>query len=460
MEDKKQPIIVKKINKGGHGHHGGAWKVAMADFAIAMMAFFMVMWLLGGTSVEQKAAISSYFKNPSLTEGMSHVAAQGQMGPGGASTSMIKLGGTMELPKGEGQRVLEKSNHANGDPRNTGRSTKRSSNSSSVNNMALRNQRQSYQKITKNIEQSFKQDALKNFKEQLLIDLTDDGLRIQIIDKAKRPMFLSGSSRLRPYAEKILNEIGLIINKANSKISITGHTDGKAYTDRIDYSNWELSADRANAARRAMLDGGLKWHLVARIVGLGSSILLDRKKPINPINRRISILVLNAKALSTLKRLEKSQAKVFSRWHSSQLPKEKKNRIPRKKSLKRQRSTILRRTQIPGGLNNRSLLNNRAPANHVSGKTSTQKHKVSDVHRDTKGNKSTKKHKLTQKPEKALGRKNSTNSLSPLNKKDKKPGQATDEVDTSVPEKYRGKPAVRAGPGSKITLPPIIDRAF
>lgn len=302
--------------------------------------------------------------------------------------------------------------------------------------MALRTQRRNYQKITKNIEQSFKQNSLKKFKKQLLIDLTDNGLRIQIVDKAGRPMFLSGSSRLRPYAEKILNEIGLIINKANSKISITGHTDGKPYTDRIDYSNWELSADRANAARRAMLDGGLKWHLVSRIVGMGSSILLDRKKPVNPINRRISIVVLNAKALSTLKRLEKSQAKVLARWHSAQLPKDKKNTKPKHKDPKRSRSTILRRTQIPGGLKNRSLLNNYSPKSHKAGEKPLKSGNAIDKHKTPASNPSSHK------------------------KKDAKSKLPNNEVDTSVPEKYRGKPAVRAGPGTKISLPPIIDRAF
>ncbi|VAW77367.1 Flagellar motor rotation protein MotB [hydrothermal vent metagenome] len=477
MEDKKQPIIVKKINKGGHGHHGGAWKVAMADFAIAMMAFFMVMWLLGGTSVEQKAAISSYFKNPSLTEGKSHVAAQGQMGPGGASTSMIKLGGTMELPKGEGQRVLEKSNHDNGDPRNTGRNTRRASRSANLNNMSVKAERQHYKKITKNIEQSFKKAALKRFKDQLLIDITDDGLRIQIIDKTKRPMFSSGSSRLQAYADKILNELGLIINKANSKISITGHTDAKPYTDRIDYSNWELSADRANTARRAMLDGGLKWHLVARIIGMGSSILLDRKNPKNPINRRISILVLNAKALAILKRLEQSQAKVLARWHSSKLPNKSKNKTHKVESPVRNRSTIMRRTRIPDGLKNRSLLENYKSTNQPKGKDkgkagTSQPNKetqtTSPKHHDKKTTTGPSPKVMDKKP---LKSKPKSSNPPAIDKQISKPATSTkteivgkagkdEKVDTSVPEKYRGKPAVRAGPGMKISLPPIIDRSF
>ena len=443
MEDTKQPIIVKKVNKGGHGHHGGAWKVAMADFAIAMMAFFMVMWLLGGTTVEQKAAISSYFKNPSLTEGMSHVAAQGQMGPGGASTSMIKLGGSMELPKGEGQRALEKSNNRNGDPRNTGRSPSRSTQSNSLQLKAREVQRKQYSKITQNIKLAFKQEALKNFKEQLLIDMADEGLRIQIIDKAKRPMFLSGSSKLQPYAAKILNEMGIIMNRANSKISITGHTDATPYTDRIDYSNWELSADRANAARRAMLDGGLKLHLVTRVVGMGASILLDRKHPRKALNRRISILVLNSKALAAIKRLEQGQKKVLARWHSLHMPKNKTKKKPKKaKPVQPQRPTVIRRNVIK-----RRTLDERSLRNHKT---------LNNV-----------KPPETKKPETRSKTKKDNSSFRKQPETKRKPGlkknpeyKRISEPDHSIPEKYRGKPARLIKPGansSGISLPSVID---
>ena len=416
MDDKKQPIIVKKINKGGHGHHGGAWKVAMADFAIAMMAFFMVMWLLGGTTVEQKAAISSYFKNPSLTEGKSHVAAQGQMGPGGASTSMIRLGGTMELPKGEGQRALEKSQNENGDPHNSGRKSHRDTMNTSLKGRVTIAERKEFGKITKNIEKAFDQRSLKKFKEQLLIDIVDDGLRIQIIDKARRPMFSSGSSRLQPYAAKMLHKIGLIINRANSKINITGHTDAKPYTDRIDYSNWELSSDRANSARRALLDGGLKVKLIARIIGMGSSMLMDKKKPLNPINRRISIVILNAKAMAELKRLEASQAKSLSRWYGSKLPKK-----PGKKASEK-----------------------------INPESSTRPREILRRNR--------------LKPIKRSSNKLKKPVLTPaLNSKPEKPTSLPAKPvksDSSVPEKYRGTPAIKASPDSgikKFKLPSLID---
>lgn len=312
MEDKKQPIIVKKVNKGGHGHHGGAWKVAMADFAIAMMAFFMVMWLLGGTSVEQKAAISSYFKNPSLTQGKSHVAAQGQIGPGGASTSMIKLGGSMELPMGDGLRPLEKSNDHNGRreykrPTNNNQRHKSSSSSKlSPQQILLIQESKQFRQIASRIKVGFNKKALKKYKDQLYIDISDQGLRIQIVDRENRPMFASGSAFLRPYARKILKEIALVIKKIPTKISITGHTDSQPYVSRPDYSNWELSADRANAARRALVYYGVKPAKIARVVGLGSSILFDKDSPKSQINRRISIIILNNDAMKSLKKEKKS----------------------------------------------------------------------------------------------------------------------------------------------------------
>jgi chemotaxis protein MotB len=312
MEDKKQPIIVKKVNKGGHGHHGGAWKVAMADFAIAMMAFFMVMWLLGGTTVEQKAAISAYFKNPSLTEGKSHVAAKGQDGPGGASTSMIQLGGTMELPKGEGQKTLEKSRSGSNDNNHSFRP--RRSAPAEEQKAAFRREQTLYQSISHRIQKVLEKKALKKLKDQVFLDISDEGMRIQIVDKENRAMFASGSSHLRGYAEKLLIEIAGVIKHVPSKVSISGHTDASPFTGRIDYSNWELSADRANAARRTMIHAGLPEKKVARVVGLGSTVLFIKKKPKSPLNRRISIIILNSKALAQLERYKSSQNRNKPHW--------------------------------------------------------------------------------------------------------------------------------------------------
>jgi len=136
--------------------------------------------------------------------------------------------------------------------------------------------------------------ALKPFKDQLLLEITKEGLRVQIIDKENRPMFASGSSRLQPYATQILREIAHVINQVPNKISLSGHTDATPFSKYSNnYTNWELSADRANASRRELLNGGMSEDKVARVVGLSSAVLFDKANPTNPINRRICIIVLN-----------------------------------------------------------------------------------------------------------------------------------------------------------------------
>ena len=290
MDDKKQPIVVKKVHKGGHGHHGGAWKVAMADFAIAMMAFFMVMWLLGGTTVEQKAAIAEYFNNPSLTDGKSQTAVQGQTGPGGAATSVLQLGGTMELPKGDGQKSLEKSHDK------TTHDESHRPNKSKTKPAPFhgdRQQKMMLHALSASINKALSKKALAQFKDQVIIDISDEGLRIQIVDKENRPMFDLGSSQLKPYTRELLHEIALMVDKTSSRISVTGHTDAIPYVSRADYSNWELSSDRAHSARRAMLEVGLSETKIARVVGLSSTVLFDEANPSHPTNRRISIVFLN-----------------------------------------------------------------------------------------------------------------------------------------------------------------------
>ena len=138
---------------------------------------------------------------------------------------------------------------------------------------------------------------LKEFKKQIMLDLTTEGLRIQIVDEKNRPMFRSGSAQLEDYTRDILREIGLMLNDMPNKVSLSGHTDATAYaTAGGKYSNWELSADRANASRRELITGGLVDEKIVRVVGLSSAVLFDKSQPQNPINRRISIIVMNKKA--------------------------------------------------------------------------------------------------------------------------------------------------------------------
>ena len=282
-EDTVRPIIVIKRKKNAAGHHGGAWKVAYADFVTAMMAFFMVMWLVASVSKDQRAAMFEYFHNPAMEQGHSIKAAPGHEGPGGASTSLIKLGGGMDAPKATVDA------HKPAPP---------SLNVSESQKTAEAKEKEQLESLFQDLRKAISQgQALEPFKDQLLLDITPEGLRIQIVDQQSRPMFDSGSSALKDYTTKILVELARYLNGVPNRISLSGHTDAKPYpgTTKL-YSNWELSADRANAARRALIAGGLDEHKIARVVGLASSVLFVRDEPLNPVNRRISIIVMNRRA--------------------------------------------------------------------------------------------------------------------------------------------------------------------
>lgn len=308
-DDKKQPIVIKKIVKAG-GHHGGAWKVAYADFVTAMMAFFLLLWLLGISDEAMRGGISDMFRNPSPL-----------IGPGGTSTSMIKLGGTKEIPRGDGAKTMEQSEIQELDNAVLTTDDKKIKEEKRKEKIILD---QLMVKLKEAIENS---DMLKDFKDQMLLEVMPEGLRIQILDKENRPMFSSGSEKLKPYTRVILQELAkTIAENAPNKISITGHTDesvfGKGIIEyetvdgevlRKQYSNWELSGDRANAARRELVKGGMPVKQIARVVGLASTVLFDKKDPFNPINRRISIIVLNKSTLESIAENEgktKTEAKI------------------------------------------------------------------------------------------------------------------------------------------------------
>ncbi|MFO1410058.1 MAG: flagellar motor protein MotB [Steroidobacteraceae bacterium] len=286
-ESKRPIIIVKRPKKGGGGHHGGAWKVAYADFVTAMMAFFMVMWLVTAVNKEKRAAIFEYFKNPSMQEGKSPKPAPGQMGPGGASTSVINLQGGMDSPKSQIKQ-------------NQGFGSLQESTPTSIEEakkLAEQAERKKLESLLEDLKKAIENSqALKPFKDQLLLDITPEGLRIQIVDAQNRPMFDLGSSHLKGYTALILKELATYLNTVANRLSLTGHTDTTPYVAQNGYTNWDLSADRANAARRALEAGGLKADRVARVVGLSSAVLFDKLNPRNPINRRISIIVMTREA--------------------------------------------------------------------------------------------------------------------------------------------------------------------
>ncbi|NBQ70130.1 MAG: motility protein MotB, partial [Nitrosomonadaceae bacterium] len=233
-----------------------------------------LMWLLGSSTKSQLEGISEYFKTPlkvAMTGGSSI----------GETSSILKGGGTDltrqhgEVKKGEIKDDIQAKKI-----------------------IKERIERIKLEGLKKKIEEAVENNpTLKKFSNQLLLDITSDGLRIQIVDEQNRPMFALGKADLQPYTKTILREIGKMLNDVENKISLSGHTDGKPFpTGDKGYSNWELSADRANASRRELIIGGMDTNKVLQVIGLSSAVLFDKEDPINPINRRISIVVMNEKA--------------------------------------------------------------------------------------------------------------------------------------------------------------------
>ncbi|MHB1188045.1 flagellar motor protein MotB [Thiobacillus sp.] len=291
MSDQKPPIIIKRIKKVTGGHHGGAWKIAYADFVTAMMAFFLLMWLLGSTTKGELEGIADYFKTPLK------VAMQGGSGSGDSS-SVIKGGGT-DFTRKSGQ-VKKGETEAE----------KKSYNLKAAQAELERLEAANLKQLKKRLEVAIDANpTLRQFKRQLLIDITSEGLRIQIVDEQNRPMFNLASAELQPYTKIILREIGAVLNDVKNRVSLSGHTDAIQYANAgRGYSNWELSADRANASRRELIAGGMDEAKMLRVVGLASSVPFSNAGPNDPVNRRISIIVMN-------KRTEEAVTKEASGAH-------------------------------------------------------------------------------------------------------------------------------------------------
>ncbi|MGV3741193.1 MAG: flagellar motor protein MotB [Burkholderiaceae bacterium] len=293
-DEDQRPIVIKKIKKGG-GHHGGAWKIAYADFVTAMMAFFLLMWLLGSTSKGNLKGIADYFSTPLK------VAMQGGTGSGDSS-SVIK-GGGKDLTRVDGQ--VQKSVEDIKD---------KSFNLTAAKKELERLELMKLKALKARIEAAIENNPiLKQFKKQLLIDITSEGLRIQIVDEQNRPMFALARAELQPYTREILHEIGRMLNEVDNRVSISGHTDATPYASgEKGYSNWELSADRANASRRELIVGGMDETKIVRVVGLSSAVLFDRQDPFNPVNRRISLIVMNKKAEEAITKEDSARVDVMN----------------------------------------------------------------------------------------------------------------------------------------------------
>jgi chemotaxis protein MotB len=303
-------VIVKRVKRGDEHPHGGAWKVAYADFVTSMMAFFLVMWLIASVDKDQRAAIFNYFKNPSMEQGKSVRPAPGQLGPGGASTSVIQLGGALDMRRSStslstglgvprpliaprDQSALNRSEGATvGQQRGAGMTSL-----DEARRITEEADHRKLESLLVELRQAIDQSqALKPFKDQLLLDITPEGLRIQIVDAQNRPMFDLGSAKLKSYTADILRTLAPYLNTVPNHLSLSGHTDTTPYVAQAGYNNWDLSTDRANAARRALEAGGLGADKIARVVGLSSVVLFDRANPRDAVNRRISIIVMTKEA--------------------------------------------------------------------------------------------------------------------------------------------------------------------
>ena len=293
MASNEQPIIVKRISRKADGHHGGSWKIAFADFAIAMMAFFLVMWLVTVATPEQLKLVSQYFKDPINFDGGSPhpIDLGGSPTPAPQRTlneqSMSEPGQLQEQQEQQLEQISQSIDVQYVDSDDT------------PDIVELRELDLLLQELQNKIET---EPVLQRFRDQILMEFTMEGLRIQIVDAENRPMFASGSPNLQPYFEDILLALTDTIAKSPKKVSISGHTDAMPYVGRRDYGNWELSAQRANAARRTLEVAGYPANQIARVVGYADSALFDSANPLNPVNRRIDIVVMNRRAEAAILR--------------------------------------------------------------------------------------------------------------------------------------------------------------
>ena len=277
-DEARPPIIIKRIKKVAGGHHGGAWKIAYADFVTAMMAFFLLMWLLGSTAEGDLKGISEYFQTPL------RVALAGGKGSGDASS--VIQGGGQDLTRSAGQVA-----------RSDEPARRQTINLQAARAEIARREQEKLEGLKRRFEDAVLRDEkLAQFKNQIRLEITAEGLQVTVIDEQNRAMFDTGGAALKDYTRDVMQAIGGLLNDVDNAISLAGHTDAAQYAlGERGYSNWELSADRANASRRELVAGGMKENKVLRVVGLASSLPLDTDNPLNPMNRRISLVVLNDK---------------------------------------------------------------------------------------------------------------------------------------------------------------------
>ncbi len=291
----QQPLIIKKIKKGGHGHHGGAWKVAYADFVTAMMAFFLMLWLLSSATEEQREGIAEYFSPAAVS--MSSSGSNGVMGgqsiitDGAMVTDIQPMGvslpdpGAPELDRDDGEDMQST-------PANEREGEFELTEEEQIEQAIAEREQREFEEAEKALREAIEDSELAGLAENLVIDMTPEGLRIQLVDQFGRSMFASGSAELTQPARELHRMVAEVIAKLPNNVSVRGHTDATPFRGRNDYTNWDLSADRANASRRALVGYGLPLERVANVVGKSDREPFDADNPRAPQNRRISIILL------------------------------------------------------------------------------------------------------------------------------------------------------------------------
>lgn len=292
-------VIIKRVKKGGHGgHHGGAWKVAYADFVTAMMAFFLLMWLINTTTPEQKRGIADYFAAQSISQtssGSGGVLGGTVIGPAGA-----KAGGSMSVVQKQAP-AARSSSQSKDVKKSRGGATEAEGNAPSSQTQSDDHleravpaaQDEEFESAAEAIHQAMQaMPDIAALSRQVIVDQTSDGLRIQLVDQDGRPMFEAGTAKPMPYTKQMLQAVAKVIDRLPNRISISGHTDGQAFEGPGGMTNWELSAARANAARAILTASGVSNDQIYQVAGKAGSEPLLPEDPNAPANRRISIVLM------------------------------------------------------------------------------------------------------------------------------------------------------------------------
>ncbi|MEN6543255.1 flagellar motor protein MotB [Parvibaculum sp.] len=299
----EQPIIIKRVKKQAHAHHGGAWKIAYADFVTAMMAFFLLMWLISMTTPEQKQGLADYFAPASVSRSTS--GAGGVLGGtafelegarmAGSAPRVVMTISTPAAPKSSETNDKRTASASNGTMESTNSAQASSSQTTSNAATAEANSRdeQNFRSAAESLRQAMQNDPdLAELSKNVIIDETPEGLRVQIVDQDGRSMFPSGLAEPYERTRKLIDAVARIVMKLPNRISISGHTDSTPFTGTPGYGNWELTSDRANAARRIMARQGLPGDRIYQVVGKADSEPLFPEDPHMAANRRLSIVLL------------------------------------------------------------------------------------------------------------------------------------------------------------------------